>query len=233
MAVRIAKTKIIQIAQENVGRGSELNTICDDRLNLIVSQLYEVYKWPTNRKSGSVTLSDKTWTVPTDYLKANFLMVQNPNSDPITFFEVPIINYDDYKLGIIPNSTGRPQRASVLRIVDTTGTITLAGYVYPKPDQSYNATLEYTAIQTYDVADGDAPAFLDLQSLVDLLANQLRGMGYGTELGTPYDPFLLEKVVRRMRSNMEDDGIYPKRARLDRRIFRTGIYRGRFWGNFR
>jgi len=222
MAVRIAKTVIISIAQQNVGRGSELNTVCDDKLNLIVDQLYNDFSWPSNQISAPITLTANlsTWTVPTDYAKGLFGKLILPNSSPPIEITLPLLSFVDYGLISVQNQPGQPQVLSINRRVDTDGEIQLSGTVWPVPDQTYSGKLYYHAIQTYDVADAKAPAFLDIKTLTELLTNELRQMGYGFDIGLPYDPHMLEKVLGRMRRNMADEGIYPQRAKLDGRIFR-------------
>ena len=222
MAVRLAKTAIIAIAQSNVGRSTELNTICDDRLNLIVNQLYENFSWATSEKSASITLTSgsSTWTVPTDYLKSLYGKLIVPGSSPATELTLPILAFQNYGLISTPATPGQPQVLAVNRSLDSTGDIVLSGYVWPQPDQTYTGKLYYTAIQAYDIADSSAPGFFDLQTIVELLTNYLRGMGYGTEQGIQYNPQLLEQVIGRMRRNASDQGIYPMRARLDGRVFR-------------
>ena len=224
MAVRIAKTAIISIAQQTVGRGSELNTICDDKLNLIVGQLYENFSWPSNQKSGSITLTAglNTWTVPTDYVKGLFGKLIVPNSSPQTELTLPILSFINYGMIGDINEQGQPQVLNINRQVDTTGEIQLIGTVWPVPNQTYSGKLYYHAIQIYDVADGNAPAFLDIKTLVELLVNELRGMGYGSDIAIPYDPAMLEKITGRMRRNISDEGIFPQRAKLDGRMFGRG-----------
>lgn len=222
MAVRLAKTAIIAIAEQNVGRSTELNSICDDRLNLIVNQLFENFSWATTEKSASITLTANvaTWTVPIDYLKSLFGKLIIPNSSPAVEITLPIISFQNYGIISTPNTPGQPQVLAINRSLDSTGAVVLSGTVWPLPDQGYSGKLYYTAIQDYDVADVSAPGFFDLQTIVELLTNYLRGMGYGTEQGIQYDPQMLEKVIGRMRRNMSDQGIYPMRARLDGRVFR-------------
>jgi len=230
MAVRIAKTAIISIAQQTVGRGAELNTICDDKLNLIVDQLYENFSWPSNQKSAPITLTTNlnTWTVPTDYVKALFGKLIIPNSSPQIEITLPILSFTNYGMIGAINQPGQPQILNINRQVDTGGEIQLIGTVWPVPDQAYSGKLYYHAIQVYDVPDAQAPAFLDLKTLVELLVNELRGMGYGSDIAIPYDPQMLEKITGRMRRNMADEGVFPQRAKLDGRIFRQG-HRSSTW----
>jgi len=222
MAVRVVKTVIISMAQENVGRSTELNSICDARLNYIVNDLFENYVWRSNQKVSSpitLTSGSPNFTVPTDYIKGDVFKLLLPNTSPQAEKELPIYFLEDYAKFSVPTVPGEPQLVVITRTFDATGAIVMSGYVYPQPDQTFTGKLYYHFGQTYDIADGDAPGFFSIKTLVDLLTNELKGMGYGKEIPPPYDPFLIEKIVRRMRQNEADLGIYPMRARLDGKIF--------------
>jgi hypothetical protein len=215
----LTKAQLVLAAQQNVGRSTELDAICDLRLNLIINELYENYTWPNMLKiNSSITLSQSlnTWTVPTDYIKAEVLTFVDNNKT----FELPMIPYADLQLrGIAETSEGTPKYVSILRTIGDTGAITLTGYVWPKPNKAYTATLSYYRFPLFDAGDADTPMVFDMMSLLNLLTNELRGMGYNRPGAAPYDQFLIDKIVGKMRRNLADQGIYPTRARLDSRTF--------------
>lgn len=219
---KLTKSAIVLAAQQNVGRGSELDAICDVRLNLVLEQLFENYTWEGMvRTDIAITLTQglNTWTVPTDYLKSKVFTVLDNKST----IEVPIINYVDYQLlDHAQTSQGTPKFVAVKRVFSDTGTITLEGYIFPKPNKAYTGTVTYYHLPTFDRPDDEAVMAWDIRSVVDLLTNELKGMGYGIKGTSPYDPFLIDKIVIKMRRNEADMGIYPMRARLDGKLFKRG-----------
>ena len=159
---KLTKSAIVLAAQQNVGRGSELDAICDVRFNLVLEQLFENYTWKSmirTNSSISLTQGSNTWTVPTDYLKSKFFTVVDNNDAR----EVP---FEDYivlqAMGLDELGEGFPQFIAVKRVFSDTGTITLEGYVFPKPNKAYTATLTYHHLPTFDRPDNEAVMAWDL-----------------------------------------------------------------------
>lgn len=217
---KLIKSDIVLAAQQNVGRGSELDAICDVRLNLILEQLFENYTWQGMIRTDlaiSLTQGSNTWTVPTNYLKSKFFTVVDNNDSR----EVPFVGFIEIQsLGLDELGEGIPQFVAIKRFFSDTGTITLEGYVFPKPNKAYTATITYYHLPTFDRPDNEAVMAWDVKSIVDLLTNELKGLGYGIRGTGPYNPFLIDQIVIRMRRNESNLGIYPLRARLDGRLFK-------------
>jgi len=226
MSHSLTKAQIVTAAQENVGRGSELDAICDVRINLILEEIYESYVHEQQLKTDttlSFAADATTFTVPTDYIKIKLLKIvdvaSNSQQPPTKILE--IVPYEDLQSIGVPDAPGIPRLASIIRTLDTTGEPTLSGFIYPKTDKAYTSvTMLYYFDPSFDTADGESVRFFNSSTIVDLLTNYLKGMGYNREGGVPYNPNLLEFIIKKTRRNMADMGIYPTIAKLDRRIFR-------------
>ncbi len=236
MAHKLNKSVIVQLAQQNVGRGAELDVICDHKLNLILDQLFENFTWEERLNTNtniSFASGSKTWTPPSDYGKAKILKYVDTDSNPDQppNLAIELITYADYQLIQVPDVTGPPKVAAITRTIGIDGEFTSAGYIYPKPDKTYTGTLVYYYQPEFDEGSGEDIHFGDPKTILDLLTNDLKGMGYGSMHGTPYDPFLLEKIIGRARRNKAADlGINPQRARLDRRVFgKRANWNSRSW----
>jgi len=227
----LLKSEIILAAQQNVSRGTELDAICDVRLNVILDELYENYTWEFLSKDPPATITfaaaSQTWTLPADYLKFMVLMLvrsdlnaANPSNSPLHK-----IDYTQYQMLSNPLQQGTPALVAINKTFTDVGAPGAVAYVYPVPDKTYTGRLSYYYKPNFDIADSAEPTFPDSAMLVELLTNALLGMGYGNrELQREYDPELMEKIMGRHRRNQVDNGIYPQRARLDPRKFSSGIY---------
>jgi hypothetical protein len=234
----LTKAQIVLAAQQNVSRGSELDAICDRILNTLLNLLYENYSWRFLESLATITLTagSQTFTLPADYLRVKtFTIVRsdlnatNPPNTPIAWMEM-----EDYQNLQSPLTTGIPQVFTSLRRFTNFGNPGVTGYLYPVPNITYSARMFYLYKPAFDIGDSTVLEFSDQYTLIDLLTNELLGLGYNNNVQTKnYDPKLLEKTIARYRMMEVDSGIYAKRAILDRRFFRPGSngVRGGSWLN--
>lgn len=227
----LSKDNIILAAEQNVGRGTELNTIAGTRLDMILDIIYENYTWDLLSKEPPATITfsaaSQTWTVPTDYLKFMNLMLVRSDLNASNPTNVPLEKYDFAKFQRIPNpqQTGTPQLIALNRTFTDVGAPGVTGYVWPIPDKAYTGRLAYYFKPTYSIAGTVEPTYPGTGDLVLLLTNELLGMGYGRQdIRGKYDPDLLEKVIRRRRLNDTDNGGLPLIANKDTRVFRNAKY---------
>ena len=227
----LSKNNIILAAQQNVSRGTELDTIAGNRLDFVLDQIYENYTWEflSKQHPATVTLTaaSQTWTVPSDYLKfLNMMLVRsdlnasNPQNTPLEKY-----SFVDYQRLSNPLQTGTPQLVALNKTYTDVGGPGVTGYVWPVPDITYTARLAYYYKPDYSITGTLEPTFPHTGDLVALLTNELIGMGYGSmEMRRAYDPDLMEKIMRKTRLNETDNGMVPLIARKDTRIFRSGRY---------
>lgn len=235
------KAEIILAAEQNVQRGSELDTIANYRLNLILDQLYENFTFEfLSQNLATLTLpagnSDITALIPADYAKFLFMRVIRTDLSPTnpSVYPVPKITYPNYLQIINPYLPGQPQVVAFNRIysdgVVQGGAPNIKAFVWPVPDISYTANLAYYYTPAFDPATNLTMTFPDSMGLVRLLTNELLGMGYGKGVsGLVYDPNMMKMVVADYRRNQADMGIYPSVAPLDGRVFQGRP--GNWWTN--
>jgi hypothetical protein len=238
--VGLSKANIILLAEQNVSRGTELDTIAGNRLDFLLDQIYENYTWEFLSKEppATVTLTSasKTWTVPSDYLKFLNMMLVRSDLNASNPYNSPLekIAFIDYQRIPNPEQRGTPLYVALNRTYTDVGGPGVTGYVWPVPDQNYTTRLAYYYKPDYSISTSVEPTFPHTGDLVHLLTNELIGMGYGSmEMRRGYDPDLLEKIMRKTRLNETDNGMVPLIARKDTRVFRSGRYgrtsRNRTW----
>lgn len=228
----LTRDAIILAAEQNVQRGAELDTLAGIRLDLILNQIYENYTFDFLSKEPPATITltagSKTWTVPTDYLKFQTMVLVRTdiNATRPPNIQLPKKDFTDYQLIAVPDTPGSPQIVSINRVFTLDGQVPV-GYVYPVPDRTYTARLSYYYAPTFSIGGSAIPVFPDQKTIVDLLTNEL----YQYLEDKRYQANLLEFVMTRYRRNQADDGIYPKIARLDKRKFKPQANRfGQFTG---
>ena len=229
------KAGIILAAEQNVSRGSELDTIAGTRLDMILDELYENYLSEMLSKNPPATITfaaaSQTWTLPSDYLKFMVLTLvrSDLNAANPTNIVLPKIDFSDYQQLSNPLAPGTPQLVSINRIFTDVGGSGCVAYVWPVPNIAYTGRLSYYYKPDYSVSTSTQPTFPDTMLLVELLTNALLGMGYKSS-SRQYDPNLIDKLMTRHRRNQADNGIYPQRAKLDGRKFTGASYArtGRF-----
>jgi len=234
--VGLSKDNIVLAAEQNVSRGTELDTIAGTRLDLILDELYENYTWEFLSKDPPATITfsagSQTWTLPSDYLKFMVLVLVRSDLNAANPSNIPLhkIDFVQYQMLSNPLQQGTPEVVAINRTFTDVGGSGVAAYVYPVPDIAYTGRLSYYYKPAFSITGATEPTFPDSAMLVELLTNALLGMGYGNrELRRNYDPQLMEKIMGRYRRNQVDNGIYPQRARLDKRLF-TGASYGRTGG---
>lgn len=227
----LTKNNIILAAQQNVGRGTELDTIAGNRLDYILDQIYENYTWEFLSKDPpaviTFTAASQTFTLPSDYLKFINLMLVRSDLNPSNPQNIPLEKYSfaQYQRITNPLQTGTPQFVAFNRTFTDAGAPGVTGYVWPVPNITYIGRMSYYFKPTYSITGTAEPTYPGTGDLVNLLTNELLGMGYGrAEMRKSFDPDLLEKVMRRRRLNDTDNGMVPLIASKDSRIFRSGRY---------
>lgn len=226
----LSKNAIILAAEQNVSRGTELDTIAGIRLDAILDKLYENYNFEFLTQTPAAvtfTAGSPTWTIPTDYLKFLNMMLVRSDLNASNPYNKPLEKYDfvDYQRLPNPLQTGEPQFISILRTFTDENSPAMTGYVWPVPNITYTGRITYYRKPTYSISGTAEPTFPGTAILIDLLTNELLGMGYGKgEVPRQYDPALMEKVLRQMRLNAVDNGIAPLVARKDPRVFRPVSY---------
>lgn len=218
------KSEIITIAEENVNRGTELDTIAEKRLNLILDQLYESYSWLFLSKEppASISLSSgsSTFSVPSDFLSIQTLMLIDNVSNP-TFppnIALTPIKFEAYQQILVPSQTAdKPTHYSLnIGYSDSLSPVAV-GYIWPIPTRSWTLRMGYFYKPAFDIADGTEPVFHDTKTLVELLTNELRDYLQSNR----YDPFLMEKIIVRSRRNQASNPFgFTNRAPLDKALFR-------------
>jgi len=222
---------IILAAEQNVSRGTELDSIAYQKLNLLLSQLYLDYTWPflSKQPPATVTLTSgsTTWTAPSDYLKFNTMVCIRTDINPTNPPHIVLhkIDMEQYFMLRTPGTTGPPQAVAINSVFTLSGSPNVTGYIYPTPDKDYTCQLLYYFNPAYDIGDTGVPDFPDQNTLVILLTNEL----YGYVKDPRYNEGLLEAVVARYRRNMVDTGQYPQVARLDARRHRPRQARFNIW----
>lgn len=218
------KSEIITIAEENVNRGSELDTIAEKRLNLILDQLYESYSWLFLSKEppASISLSagSAKFSVPADFLSIQTLMLIDSVSNPTFPPNIPLVprKFEEYQQILVPTQTAdKPQIYSLnIGYSDSLNPVAV-GYVWPIPTLSWTLRMAYFYKPAFDIADGAEPQFPDTKTLVELLTNEL----YQYLQSSRYDPFLLEKIIVRSRRNQASNPFgFTHRAPLDKTLFK-------------
>jgi hypothetical protein len=227
----LSKNNIILAAEQNVGRGTELDTIAGNRLDYLLDQIYENYTWEFLSKDPPAVISfataSQTWVVPSDYLKAlQMVLVRSDlNSSNPENIPLDLVPFSKYQRIPNPLQQGTPQLISLNRTFTDVGAPGVTGYVWPVPNITYAGRFAYYFKPTYSITGTAEPAYPGTGDLVNLLTNELLGMGYGrSDMRKMYDPDLLEKVIRRRRLNDGDLGTVPLVAVKDPRIFRSGKY---------
>jgi hypothetical protein len=227
----LSKNNIILAAEQNVGRGTELDTIAENRLDYILDQIYENYTWEYLSKQPPATITftagSQTWIAPSDYLKFLTLMLVRSDLNASNPLNVPLEKYSFAQFQRIPNplQTGTPQLVAINRTFTDVGAPGVTGYVWPIPNITHTGRLAYYFKPDYSITGTVEPTYPGTGDLVNLLTNELLGMGYGNaEMRKRFDPELLEKLMRRKRLNDADNGMVPLIAQKDPRVFRSGRY---------
>lgn len=224
------KSAIVSAAQAAVLHGSELNSVCDDRINLILDQLYESYAWTFLSKDppATVTLSagSQTATLPSDFMKIETLMLIDSVSNPTFPPNIPLVpkRWGDFQQILVPTQTAdKPQFYALNHGYSDSMSPVSKLYFWPIPTLSWSLRLSYFYKPAFDIADGSEPEFPDTKTLFDLLVNEL----YQYLKDPRYDRFLMEKIIERSRRNSAQDPYgYTFRAPLSKELFRTNVVRG-------
>jgi hypothetical protein len=222
MSSGLLKSELITLAETTVSRGSELDTIANQYLDLILNQIYENYVWEIlSADPATITLSagSATWTLPTDFHKFKVMMLVRTDLNATVPPNIPLhkIEFSDYQMIRTPALQGTPQIVALNKVYNPKDDSGVTAYIWPVPNKTYTARLSYYVRPTYAAATNTVPIFPDQLSLLDLLVNELQGY-----LGSnKYIPNAVALFVKNYRLNMEDQGIYPKIAPLDKRRFRT------------
>lgn len=227
------KAGIIDLAEEAVSRGSELDTIAENYLDLILSQIYinTTSNYLSKEPLATITFTAGTnlWTVPTDYLKFNTLVLVRTDINPTQPPNIPLhlIDFADFQMLNVPTVQSTPRFVAINRTVTLDGLV-VQGYCYPTPNVNYTGRMSYFYLPAFNIADAAVPAFPDQKTIVDLLVNEL----YGYLKDPRYQKSLFELILVRYRRNQADMGIYPTIAKLDKRKFRSHSQPRNWWGGF-
>jgi hypothetical protein len=221
MSEGLTRAQIISLAESTVSRGSEIDTVAGQYFDAILSQIHENYVWEWNSADPvNITLlqGSKTWSVPSDYHKFKIMMVVRTDVNPTQPPNLPLhkIEFHDYQMIRVPDLLAVPQVVAINRNYNPKDDSGVQGYVWPVPDKNYTARLSYYKTPVYFGANGDVPVFPDQKTLLDLLVNEL----YGYLGDRRHVPGAVASFVKQYRLNMEDEGVNPRIANLDKRRFR-------------
>ena len=215
---------------EQIANAVNLASITDQLLNVLLSKLYTDYTWGFLIREASLAMASGVASVaiPTDYGMHFHCKWFDRDVTPNSSVNIIWADYSDFVQIEVPLQVAdHPERYTVTPNVyrDSTGSRgTLL--IHPTFDAPGTVVLYYY-IQPADLSlDADVPTFPDHPFLADALVNEI----HRYQRDPRWDPYFIERNIKRVRGNMKDQGgVSTPTVRLDPRYFRKHKRRNSRW----